>query len=236
MRRRSRLSRQRDKNNKKTMIFSIIGILIVLFILFKFGLETLINVSLFLSGGSGTQSSSSKNKVGYIPPPVLDPLPLATNSAGIIIAGSCQKEKTVILYINKLRRETVESDPNGNFVFDENLSKGENLIQTTVKEDDKESDYSNFYTVIYIDTPPKLEITSPADGTTFKKEDKSVQILGQTDAGVTVTINGFFAVIDENNNFSYILPLHDGDNEIKVLAKDSAGNSSEKIIKVNYSP
>lgn len=236
MRRRSRLSRQRDKNNKKTIIFSIIGILFVLFVLFKFGLETLINVSLFLSGNSDSQSSISKNKLGYIPPPVLNSLPTATNSARIVIKGSSEKEKTIILYINKLRKDTTKSDSDGNFMFEENLSKGDNLIQATVKEDDKESDYSNFYTVIYINSPPKLELTSPADGTSFKKEDKSVQVLGQTEAGITVTINGFFAVIDENNNFSYVLPLHDGDNEIKVVAIDSAGNSSEKAIKVNYSP
>ncbi|OGH07020.1 MAG: hypothetical protein A2171_00720 [Candidatus Levybacteria bacterium RBG_13_35_9] len=212
------------------------GILLVLFVLFKFGLETIINFSLFLSGNNDTQNSSSKNKVGYIPPPVLDPLPLATNSARIIISGTSEKEKTVILYVNKLRRDTTESDSNGYFLFEENLSKGENLIQTTVKKDDKESEYSNFYVVLFQNTPPKLEIISPADGTSLKKEDKSVQIQGQTDAGITITVNGFFAVIGENNNFSYILSLHDGDNEIKIVAKDSAGNSSEKVIKVNYSP
>ncbi|PIR80355.1 MAG: hypothetical protein COU25_00450 [Candidatus Levybacteria bacterium CG10_big_fil_rev_8_21_14_0_10_35_13] len=236
MRRRSRLSRQRDKSNKKTIILSIIGIIFVLFILFKFGLESLINFSLFLSGNNSTENSSLKNKTGYVSPPVLDPLPVATNSARIVISGIAKKDKTIILYINKLRRDNTTSDSDGKFTFEENLSKGENLIQATVKKDDNESDYSNFYTVLYQNSPPKLEILSPSEGASYKKEDKSAQINGQTDAGVTITINGFFAVIDDENNFSYILPLHDGDNEIKIKAVDQAGNTTEKTIKVNYSP
>ena len=235
MRRRSRLSRQRDKNSRKTIIFSIIGIIFVLFVLFKFGLETLINFSLFLSGDKDSQSSNSKNQVGYIPPPALGPLPQATNSATLIISGSSEKNKTIILYINKRRIDTAQSDSNGSFRFEERLSNGENLIQATTKDNDKESDYSNYYTVMYKNSPPKLEINTPSDGASFKKEEKSAQIQGQTDAGVTVTVNGFFAVIDENNNFSYILTFHDGDNEIKIVAVDQAGNASEKSIKVNYS-
>ena len=60
--------------------------------------------------------------------------------------------------------------------------------------------------------------------------------MGKTDSGVRITVNGFWAVIDENNNFSYSLPLQDGDNAIKVVAQDQAGNKAEKEIKVTYSP
>lgn len=236
MRRRSRLSRQRDRNNKKTIFFSIIGIAIVLFVLFKFGIETLINFSLFLSGNNNSSSTSSQNKVNYVAPPLINSLPQATSSARIIITGTSDKNTTVILFINGRQKDLQEVSPEGGFDFQQNLSKGVNEIKAKAKYQDKESDYSNIYNVFYNDTPPKLEISSPSDDASFKKEDKTVQIQGETDTGVTVTINGFFAVIGENNSFSYVLSLHDGENEIKVLAVDQAGNTSEKSIKVNYSP
>lgn len=235
MRRRSRLSTYQAKKNKKTMILSIVGIVIVLIVLFKFGIEALINFSLFLSGNSNTPISVSKNDVGYVAPPVLNPLPTATNSAAVIITGSSDKNRTIVLYINREEKDNVETNDGGAFEFDENLSKGDNLIQVKAKNKDKVSDFSNFYTVTFINTPPKLNVSSPNDGDSFHREDKSVNVTGQTDPNVIVTVNGFTAVIDENNNFSYNLPIHDGDNQIQVVAIDQAGNKSEKDLKVNYS-
>jgi outer membrane lipopolysaccharide assembly protein LptE/RlpB len=48
-------------------------------------------------------------------------------------------------------------------------------------------------------------------------------------------VNGFWAVVDDNNNFSYTLPLQSGDNQIKIVAIDQAGNKAEKDLKVNFS-
>ena len=72
--------------------------------------------------------------------------------------------------------------------------------------------------------------------TKFEKDQSTVKVLGKTDPGVRVTVNGFWAVIDENNNFSYNLPLQNGENMIKIEAIDQAGNKTEKEIKVTYSP
>src|SRR5579862_8448073 len=99
--RRSRLSKNTENKTKHTIILSIIGIVIILFLLLKFGLGILVNFSLFLSG-SKNQSGTSTNadQINYVSPPVLNPLASATNSAQIIITGQSVKDYAIDLYIN----------------------------------------------------------------------------------------------------------------------------------------
>lgn len=234
--RRSRLSKNTEKNTKKTISLSILGIIIVLFLLFKFGIGLIINFSLFLSGPKDQQGLISQNTVNYIAPPLLNPLPTATNSAHLIISGKSAKEITIELFINDEKVDEEISDNNGNFSFSQNLKSGDNQIKARALYKDKKSDFSNTLNITYSNSAPNLEINSPQDGQQFKKDQNSVNVTGKTDQGVFITVNGFWAVIGDNNNFSYVLPLQNGDNDIKIVATDQAGNNTEKNIKVNYSP
>lgn len=239
--RKSRLSKNVEKRTKKTITLSIIGIVIVLFLLLKFGIEILVNFSLLLSGGKALQNSQAdQNQISYIAPPILNPLPSATDSARIIISGKSSKNMTVILYINSANVDQVQTDNNGNFTFSENLNSGDNQIETIAQYNNKKSDFSNSYDVLYKNSPPALNVSSPSDGQNFNKNqvgpDNSIVISGKTDPGATVTVNGYWAVIDNSSNFSYTLPLQNGDNQIKIIAVDQAGNKTEKDLKVNFSP
>ena len=195
----------------------------------------MVNFSLFLAGSKDNQSSQNSNQINFVAPPTLNPLPSATNSAKIIISGKSTKNTKIELFINDDLSDDVETDKDGNFVFTPNLEPGDSRIKTRAIYKDKKSDFSVSFDVIFKNSQPTLEITSPSDGQTFKKDQNSVNVQGKTDLGVSVTINGFWAVIEDNNNFSYTLPLQNGDNEIKVVAVDQAGNKSEKSLKVNYS-
>ncbi len=233
--RRSRLNKNTEKKTKKTIILSVIGILIILFILFRFGLEFLINFSLFLSGSKNQASQTTSNKINFINTPILNSLPNATNSAQILIAGKSDKNTRVFLYINNKNVDDTKVDNNGIFIFKENLSLGDNQIKVQAKLNTDKSDFSDTTDVIYKNSQPTLNVTSPSDGQSFKKDQNSVSVTGKTDTGVSVTVNGFSAIIDYNNNFSYNLPLQNGDNQIKIIAIDQAGNKTEKDLKVNYS-
>ena len=48
-------------------------------------------------------------------------------------------------------------------------------------------------------------------------------------------MNEFWAIVDAGGNFSYTLPLQNGENTIKVVATDEAGNKTEYEVKVTYS-
>jgi bacillopeptidase F len=220
------------------MILSIVGIAVILFILFRFGIDFLVNFSLFISGNKN-QTITQTNQINYVAAPILNPLPQATNSAHIVISGKSAKDYQVLLYLNNSNVDQTNADKNGIFVFSEDLTNGNNQIKVKAEYNNKQSNFSDTIDVVYKNSPPTLDVSSPSDGQKFDKNSigsgSSINVVGKTDAGVSVTVNGFWAVVDDNNNFSYTLPLQNGDNQIKIVAVDQAGNKTEKDLKVNYS-
>ena len=237
--RRSRLSKNFEKKSKKTLYLSILGILIILFLLFRFGLDALVGFTGLISGSKGSQNTTNNNQINFIAPPILNPIISATNSAQITISGSSTKDQTIDLYINNLQVDQTQPDKNGVFVFNETLKSGDNQIKTKTEDNGKQSDFSNVFDVVFKNSSPTLDVSSPSDGQTYNKNQigtgNTIIVAGKTDQGVSVTVNGFWAVVDDSNNFSYTLPLQNGDNQIKIIATDQAGNKIEKDLKVNYS-
>jgi len=234
--RRSRLTLKTERRTRKTILLTSLGILIILILLVKFGVNLLVGFSVFLAGTKNQTSTNSQSSANsFILAPVLNPLPNATNSAVIIISGKSQPDKTIQLYLNNDLKNTTQTDTNGSFSFSQTLSQGDNLIETKTEQNNKSSDFSNSFTVSFKNSAPSLTVDSPSDGQSFSKDQNNVNVTGKTDANVNVTVNGFWAIINENNNYSYNLTLQNGDNQIKVIAIDSAGNKTEKDLKVTYS-
>ncbi len=206
-----------------------------MFLLIRFGTTALIGFSIFLAGKDSASPTVNNSSVNFVPAPVLNSLPVATNSAQVVITGQGESNETIKLYINNSLTDTTTTDNNGKFSFSESLQTGSNQIEATALKNNKTSAYSNTVTVTYNNTPPTLTVSTPSDGQSFSKDQNTALVTGKTDPNVTVTVNGFWAVIDENNNFSYNLPLQNGDNQIKIIATDQAGNKTEKDIKVTYS-
>ncbi len=233
---RSRLSRRIEKQTKRNLLLSTIGTLLVILVLIKFGIPFLVKFSLFLSGSksSTTQQSENSNNT-FISAPVLDSLPNATNSAIIKISGSSNKNQTIELYINDLLTGRTQTENNENFSFNGTLNPGENIIKVKAKVNNNQSDFSLSETVVLKSAAPSLNLKSPTDGQSFSKDQNPINITGSTDPEVKVIVNSFWAIVDENNNFSYKLQLLNGENNIKVIATDQAGNKTEKNIKVKYS-
>lgn len=235
---RSRLARRLEQQSKRNLLTSALGIFVVLFLLFKFGLPLLINFTLFISGLKNSPDTASEKSVSFVSPPVLNPLPSATNSAEVTISGSALQKQTVMLYLDGGLVGKMKVDKDANFIFEEvKLTKGTNIITArALDEKGKESENSDQITVLFKTDPPSLVIDSPSDDQSFSKDDKTAQVRGKTDSGVKVTVNELWAITDENGNFSYQLPLRDGENKIRVVAIDEAGNKTEAEQKVNYSP
>jgi len=232
----SRLSKRLEKQSQKNLILSALGILVVIFLLVKFGIPLLVNFSVFI-GSLGKADETVKTETeSFVTAPILDIPFTATNSAQTRITGQSTAESTVSVYLNGSLFEKNEVEKDGIFSFLITLNDGENRIKAKAEKDNKESDFSDELIIIYQNKPPSLEIKSPTEGQKFEKDQNTVIVTGKTDSGTRVTVNSFWAQIDEENNFSYNLTLHDGDNEIKIIAEDKAGNKTEKNIKVNYSP
>lgn len=232
---RSRLSRRIEAKTRKNLILNVLGIILAIFLVLTFGIPILANLSMFLSGSKSNQEQSKIQNPSFIAPPVLDSFPEATASANIIISGIAAKKQTIDLYINDDLIDTTVTEDNGRFSFEETIKPGENIIKCKAVVNEKESDFSNIITTSYKSAPPYLSINSPSDNQSFSKDQNIAEIRGVTDTDIRVTVNGFWAITDASGNFSYNLPLQNGENKIRVEAIDLAGNKTEKEIKVNYS-
>jgi len=233
---RSRLARKTDQKTKKNLLFNILGIILIIFLAFKFGIPLLANLSSFLSGSKTNQELLNSNNPSFIAPPILDSFPEATASAEIIISGIASENQLIDLYINGNLVNTTKTGDNGRFSFNEVINPGENTIKTKAIAGDKESNFSNTIITAFKSAPPSLNIISPTNDQSFEKDQNFVDIRGTTDVDAKITVNGFWAITDGNGNFSYRLPLQNGDNNIIIISTDAAGNNTEKNMKVTYSP
>ncbi len=235
-RQRTRLSRKLVNQTKRKLLLYLIGTVAILFLIIKFGIPLLINFSLFMSGGKSGQDSTQQNSPSFVAPPSLNPYASATNSAQIKLNGSAQKNQTVKLFVNNQLVDSTSTKDDGSYSFDSvTLKNGDNTIQTKANVKDKESDYSNAITVTYNNKAPTLSVDSPSDGQSFSKDPSSITVTGKTDPDVIVTVNDFRAIVKDNGSYAYTLQLQNGDNQIKVIATDQAGNKTEKDLKVTYS-
>lgn len=231
---RSRLTRRTEQKTKKNLVLSVLGIILIVLLAFKFGIPFLINISLFLSGSQNKEEVKIQNS-SFIAPPVLNSFPQATSSANIIISGIASKKQTINLYINDELIDTVDANDDGRFSFKETIKTGESTIKAKTIVDEKESEFSNTIVTSFKSAPPSLSISSPSDNQSFSKDQTIAEIKGTTDPDVKVTVNGFWAITDSNGLFSYKLTLQNGENKIRIIATDIAGNKTEREIKVTFS-
>lgn len=159
----------------------------------------------------------------------------ATNTATIKISGFADAKTTVQIIQNDLPGDTVVAKDDGKFEFEVDLKKGTNTFQAeAVSDKGVKSDKSQIYTISYLNTPPKLEIDTLKDGDNVK--DNPLAISGQSDPNTTVTINDRLTISDSSGKFSYNYNLSNGDNKLKFISKDQAGNKTEKEITIKYNP
>lgn len=237
IRQKSRLNRTLEKRTKKHLYWSLLGIVVILFLLIKFGIPLLINFSLFLAQGKDQQlaKKAAQNQQIILPPTLIQSF-TATNSATITVNGNAVAKQKIELFVNNNLTDIVDTKDDGSFSFQNvSLNSGINTIASKAKADNKESGASNILTISFSNKAPSLSVDSPSDGQTFSGgSQQDVIVKGKTDADVKVTVNGFWAIVDANGNYSYSLHLQNGGNPIKVIAQDAAGNQTEKDLSVNF--
>ncbi len=232
----SRLSRNQENRSKHMLYVTIAGIVLILLFFLKFGVPLLINFALFVGGKGQPGQIQPDSNITYVAAPVLNPTFTATNSAQISISGIASNNEIIDLYVNGNKTVSKETKSDGSFKFDNvSLQTGDNEIKAKAVVNKKESDFSEAVTITYKNTPVSLTVDNPHDGDSFSKDQNSVVVSGKTDPDAKVTVNDFWAIVDSSGNYSYDLHLNNGDNPIKVIATDPAGNKTENDLKVTYS-
>ncbi len=235
MNKKSRLNEITKKRYERKLIIFFAIIIFLLGILFYYSPPLLIKLSLILGDlRDNREADLSINNTKYIAPPVLNPLFSATNSAEITISGYAPSGKSVKIYLNSkyIRQVKVNDDKSFN-ISNLMLAEGNNEIKVKSLGLDKQtSNYSQSIHILYKNKPPILELNYPIDNQIISNSSNKVKVEGKTDSDTRVTVNDYWAIVDNIGNFSYLLNLQKGDNKIKIAATDEAGNRSEKEVTV----
>lgn len=211
------LSRYEKRTKRQTVFFLLLS-LVLLFLLFVYGLPALLNLTGFISNYRKSSSIVAKKEIPPTTPRLSEDL-AATSSAKVKISGVADPKMTVELWQNGVSQGTMVAKDDGTFNFNVNLNSGDNSFTVqAVSDSGEKSSLSAEYKISFLKNPPKLEVFAAADGT----------IAGKTDPGATVSVNDRLVVVDSIGKFSYQLNLKDGENKITVVATDPAGNQTKK--------
>ncbi|MBA3723787.1 MAG: hypothetical protein H0W89_02725 [Candidatus Levybacteria bacterium] len=231
----SRLISHLQKQAYKNVLLACIGIILVIILLIIFGTNILVSFSLLVGKLTGVEETAITTQSDeYIAPPTLNAAPEATSSAAIIVTGYGQPDQRIDLYRNDtlINKTTVKSTSSFRFTG-VTLVEGSNIIKArAANSDNKQSNFSNEVKTSFLKNAPDLTVDFPQNDQGFKKEESPVKVTGKTDSGAQVTINDFWAIVDAEGNYSYLYNLKDGDNPLKVVATDNAGNKTEKELKI----
>ena len=233
----SRLERyRRTQSNRQAMIYIFLSIVFIVGLV-KWGIPALISIA---SWWSGDEQISQEVQSNIRPQaPVLDPLPEATYSASIKVSGYTLGDMRVRLKLNGMDLDETRADSEGRFEFSNiSLSNDENRIELkTLDDQDNESD-TTMATVILDTSKPVVEIISPNEEHQFYGLDqKNLEIKGKVDEPEDkVTVNDNFAQVDSEGNFVYRTVMSEGANDYVIKVVDLAGNTTERLFRVFYTP
>lgn len=230
------MNRRLVKQTERNLLLVIIGGAVLILVFIFFGVKLLVNFSLFVEKKNDVSANEQSNNEIMVAP-ILDPIVSATNSASIDVTGIAGSGDYVTLYVNGKQLKKADIKDDNTFAFrDVDLDKGDNIIKAKAFNDDKkESKFSDSESVTYSNKQPSLSVDFPSDGETYHKDNNPLQVRGKTDKNVRVTINDFWAMVNDDGNYYYNLPLQNGDNQITVVATDDAGNKTTKSLKVSFS-
>lgn len=236
------LSSHRIKSQEKKLVKRVFITVVTIIALCMFsiyiGLPILAKTIVLLSSfRKDTTTNTTLSDASVVFPPVLNPLPEATNSAKIVVSGSTQADTTVKLKLNDNEELKITPDKDGKFKSKTiTLRIGENKIVASAIKKNSISDEITPVIIQYLKDNPKLEITYPKDGDKITSDNPNITMTGTTDSANTLTINDRFVIVNGNGKYSFDTKLSNGDNEYKFVVTDPAGNKTTQEIKFSYHP
>lgn len=233
----SRLAKKEEWHSLLRAIkYGLMTIIVILFILVV-GVPALIKLAVFL-GNLRSSPIPSDSKTVALSPPILNPLPEATNSAQTAVSGVSQSETRVRVFLNDQKVYEATAEKDGTFKTNTiNLTHGENeLYAVALDSKGNTSQPSKKIHVNFLTDAPDLEIFQPADKSIVRTESNIITISGKTEPDARLYINDHVVIVDNHGEFSYPYSLSLGENTLRIVATDRAGNQTEKIFTITYSP
>ncbi|MBT2216788.1 S8 family serine peptidase [Virgibacillus dakarensis] len=193
--------------------------------------------------GGGSWSPSPADQGNYMiralvsyeltPPVITSPKGNSfTNDSTITVKGEAKKGATVDIMNNGDKVVTTDTTDDGKFSADITLKDGENVLTATASTDAGTTEPSDTVTVTLDQDKPRITIDSPKDRSKTNKMVANVNGTVSDKHLDWVKVNGKKANIDEDGSYSQRVLLDNGENNIKVVAQDKAGNKTTKTVTV----
>lgn len=233
----SRRESVEERRNLRSAVILIVLAVVVVVAIFFYGIPLAGRLATIISGlkhGSSQVATVDKTPPA---PPNFGPYNDFTNQATASVSGTAEPGATIKLTFNGSESDATV-DKNGNFSFQNlKLQTGDNLFFAyAIDSAGNISQKSNEGKITYDNKPPTLNIDSPSDGSNFfGSGQRQVTIQGTTDTGASVTINDRIVSVDDSGKFQYTTTLSAGSNKFTIKSVDSAGNTTEKDITLNFS-
>jgi hypothetical protein len=234
----SESSEKKTTNTRWLFLLLFLLLLVGIWAFFNYGVDYLAYFSGFFNDSNGEELAGTNRDTLPPAPPLIDPLPEATNSAILEITGEAETSSELSLFLNgEVIKKMVVGDSSTFRIGDINLNEGNNNI-FAIAEDmaGNKSQESIRQDVILDKEPPSLEIKFPEDGQSFTDNEAEINIEGKTEEDAIITINERKVVVDLEGNFEAPYSLADGTNSIIIIAKDKAGNQTKEELAVSYRP
>ena len=227
----SRLAKkERTKLLRQTVFFGGIAVLIVVLFIFVILPGFVGLVDKFLSGSNPFQEEDR------LPPqvPIIAPPVAATSSATLKLDGYGEPESEITLVLNGLKDESVTVSEDGTFKMEPSLQEGENTLELYATDQaGNESNSTKTYVAILDTQNPELMIEQPTDGAeVVGTVNQNYEIIGTTEPGSKVYINGRLVLPNSEGTFSYRYQLKEGGNTLELRVVDQAGNESSQELSV----
>ena len=187
-------------------------------------------VELSVTDAAGNKSSTTRQITLILRPPdiVVDnpPSDLWINQKLLSVKGSVPPD--TVLTVNG-KEATVDDE--GAFEVDILLQEGENLLN--FEATDQVGNVATTERRVFLKTRlPALSLTSVKEG--MEVSEPSLLVVGQTEVGAAVRLNGRELAVDSRGGFQGVVSLVQGDNLIKAEVVDRAGNTSALSRRVSY--
>jgi len=230
----SRLLKKQEKEmRKQTIFFIFLSIALLLFFIFII-IPNL--VKLFFNFFDNDQLINVEDDFPPTAPILFEAPPEATFSAQIKLEGYADPKSQVVFILNGEQIEEKKVGEEGEFSQEIALDKGDNQLTIYAVNDlGNESLQSKSYQIIYDDEPPMINVTEPKPDSVIElKRNRNTRISGETEPLSRVYLNDRLILVDEDGQFSSSYYLNEGENVLKFVVIDRAGNQGELEIKVEF--
>ena len=231
----TRLQSIEEKKSLRQAVFFLVLTLLLILGVFFLGIPLFIKMAVMFGNKPVSSPTTGLSQTVPLSQPRLVPLPTATNSASINLAGFSIPNAKIKIYLNDISLKEVQADKNGEFTSQTvKLKNGSNSLKIIASIDNKDSE-PYITSISFSNSAPALEVATPKNNASFFDKDKEISVEGKTDPNCIVTVNNHMAIVNDDGTFSTIISLNDGSNDLKIVSQNEAGNQASEEIKVNYS-